>query len=146
MMPKFRAWLRDEKKMVEIEELDFEDNSRGSLYRVIYSNYSKLMSAEYPRDCILMQSTGFMDKKGREIYEGDILKTDEAGWIGMVVYDSAHQFLTDYNGGYSEFPSWANCKIIGNVYENKELVDDMKRKAEAFSKKIKEAVEDEKKD
>jgi len=70
----------------------------------------------------LIQYTGLKDKNGKEIYEGDILKTDEAGWIGYVTYGSGVFFLTDNEGGFSRMPDWEECAIIGNKFENPELL------------------------
>jgi len=67
----------------------------------------------------VMQYTGLKDKNGKEIYEVDILKptTDEGLWSDQVgklhiVKDIRHPF--------------GNChlfEIIGNIYENPELVE-----------------------
>lgn len=72
---------------------------------------------------VVQQSTGCKDIDGKEIFEGDILKTDEAGWIGVVVFGGGGFGLKDKDGGFSSFPNWGGCKIIGNVLENPELVE-----------------------
>lgn len=71
---------------------------------------------------VLQQCTGCTDKKHNFIYEGDILETDEAGWIGVVVFGDGRFSLEDSNGGFSAMPNWNGCKIIGNVYQNPELM------------------------
>ena len=62
------------------------------------------------------------DKKNEMIFEGDIVKTDEAGWAGKVVFEKDIFYISDDDGGYSYFPNWGKCKIIGNVFDNKELL------------------------
>jgi len=72
----------------------------------------------------LMQFTGLLDKKGKEIYEGDILQND---W-------NHNKFVVEWGEGeypyQSDADSTANkwnvkyggCEIIGNIYENPELI------------------------
>ena len=63
----------------------------------------------------LMQFTGLKDKNGREIYEGDVLKTDW-GYNGVVEWDLFH--FNKIQGTISE-----ECEIVGNIYENPELLE-----------------------
>jgi len=75
--------------------------------------------------CKIMQYTGLKDKNGNPIYEGDILKGIN-GVIGQVIFnDGAFLFsvdmmpLVDFTN-YSNTEKWA--EIIGNIYENPELL------------------------
>lgn len=73
-------------------------------------------------DCVFMQFTGLLDAKGKEIYEGDLLQ-DESGNIhtvddpilGDFIYINHHEM----GSGYVE-----EMKIIGNIYEQPELLHD----------------------
>ena len=78
---------------------------------------------------ILMQYTGLKDKKGKEIYEGDIInfKQGETYFWGVIVA------TVEYNdGGFYPFadrednapyPKPEECEVIGNIYENPELLE-----------------------
>ncbi len=71
--------------------------------------------------CKLMQYTGLKDKNGREIYEGDILK-DLDGNKEEVIWDEGCVFIK-HQDGTSDFISVRNYfEIIGNIYENPELL------------------------
>lgn len=77
-------------------------------------------------ECILMQYTGLKDKNGKEIYEGDICKNGD--------YESdahAYNYRIEevvYNEKEASFSGWnfnedgMTCEVIGNIYENPELL------------------------
>lgn len=81
----------------------------------------------------LMQYTGLKDKNGVEIYEGDIVKckvyaidneTFEIDDIGEVVYDDdCCAYFIQFNEGYIHLTSAWNLEVIGNIYENPELLE-----------------------
>jgi len=71
----------------------------------------------------LMQFTGLKDKNGKEIYEGDIVRTDEASWVAQVIYHRDCFMCTGLDSkGFSVVCNWENFEVIGNIYENPELV------------------------
>ena len=80
-------------------------------------------------DCTLRLFTGFIDKDGREIYEGDILTDVHRRLLQVVWRNSGFQFkaLEKTNFLYADIHQWfdgylENPEVIGNIYENPELL------------------------
>jgi uncharacterized phage protein (TIGR01671 family) len=68
------------------------------------------------------QFIGVTDKNGKNIFEGDILKTNEANWIGKVEFKHSAYIISDDKGGYSTYPDFMKCEVIGNTHDNPELL------------------------
>lgn len=128
MRPKFRAWLKQFKKMDnDIGEMHFEDGEFKYIGDDVH--YKRL-----PEDIILMQSTGLFDKNGKEIFEGDLIITNAYACIvcfGEYTYFEDEDTQTTAIGFYLSFLNvtpatyapfekcyWDNCEVIGNIHEN----------------------------
>lgn len=95
--------------------------------RIIYEDYEGFYCEEEVIPESVGQYTGLIDKKYMEIYEGDIVKV---AWhygsdIGTVKYIRSGFFVSGMKrhtsiplGGFS-----ATSEIIGNIYENPELLE-----------------------
>ncbi|MDS3874868.1 YopX family protein [Staphylococcus hominis] len=125
MIPKFRAWDKDHKYMEYTDRnliVSFGDNGNVDATDLsnIYSTCNGMQNFE------LMQSTGLKDKNGTEIYEGDIVKNIYDEIYVVKWFDAAFYLEEKYNGGfdYHELHFEDNKKVIGNIYENPELLED----------------------
>ncbi len=100
-------------------------NGKDKFIVASYDNEKDYTYLPYGREAnsILMQYTGFKSKDGVEIYEGDILKhpkaTVQIKWNEKDGCFEAPAFEGDYS---LVFGGVKNCKIIGNIYENPELL------------------------
>ena len=65
---------------------------------------------------IAMQSTGVKDKNGKEVYEGDILE-DHYGHRAEIKWDTKGAGFIGFNAF-----TIVDDRIIGNIYENPELL------------------------
>lgn len=120
---KFRAWDEKNKKMIALGHPHYHDAVGGILMYAIepmvkYDNWDK-------KSPHLMQYTGLKDKNGKEIFEGDILKTEHGATGIMTWHDVSAQFNYDCKEPMWSHPIYSmsgDNEIIGNIYENPELL------------------------
>ena len=125
---KFRVWHADYKKM-ELpkkqlsEDIDYWDGVKGSVLGIINTYLG------YSADKVFMQFTGLLDKNGKEIYEGDIVKC-EALFSSKSLKKKEHLAVVTYQLG-SFIPksigevyvlNFDNCEVIGNIWEYPQLL------------------------
>jgi len=126
---KFRVWDKEGKKLSDDFAFIFM-SWNGSLFQTISGDdggtegYEELTETTIPQRSrfVVSQFTGLLDKNGKEIYEGDIVK-DDIGGIWKVGWND--EFLSWYlwnNGGRSIDAEEDTLEIIGNIYENPELL------------------------
>ena len=135
MKPKFRVWVKIGKRMVfsdDILGIDYE-NKEIVTQQVYFENGLPDDRDIYCYDfdeIELMQSTGLKDKNGKEVFVGDIIKCTrgclhevyiEKEYGGTYFGGMPAVYLKDLGEGYA----WTEHEeIIGNIYENPELLED----------------------
>lgn len=123
MKLRFRAWLKKEQKMDNY--IDHISWLEDELY-CIGDGITYMVSAE---DLELMQSTAMVDRDGRIIFEGDIVKMSKDVYSEPTYYEVVRHYggayrLESKQHGCELWLRHTDCEIVGNVYENKELLDD----------------------
>jgi len=136
---KFRAWDKENNCMYEWDVL----SKRNNFMEALEMNKENLWE--------LMQYTGLKDRKGKKIWEGDIVRVLYSGWpskpeddkrtleeylvslssVGRVIYQ-APKFVIDFgkrkywdnNIGSFNVDPYGFIEVIGNVYSNPELLEE----------------------
>ena len=125
MIPKFRAWDKTDKKMYLVDEINFNHGE----FESIGVGITFLRGADKVE---LMQSTGLFDRNGKEVFIGDIVKCTrgcshevylEKEYGGTFIGGMPAIYLKGLLSGYA----WTGSEeIIGNIFENQELLEDGK--------------------
>lgn len=125
MIPKYRAWDKEIKIMIDISLINFKERS-------ICGEHWKFGQTESINfeEIKLMKSTGLKDKNDKEIFEKDIV--DYKGRKAIVKWHSSYacfiyEFVDELQNRTTEWQplylSYYKFEIIGNIYENPELLE-----------------------
>ena len=128
MKLKFRAWDSVKKEMFKDT---FAITESGQVVVVEQKFVTSSPDYIFVDHLVIMQSTGLKDKNGKEIFEGDVLGTKDGLLNGVVEYRSDLGMWTNSLISYNNFERLCNVagsrEIIGNIYENPELLEEKKR-------------------
>lgn len=135
MIPKFRVWDTVKKAMSEVQAIVYTEEN-------VYPIYFKKIRRYIPfSEAILMQSTGLLDKNGKEIFESDIVKTtiffgraDESGGfyeyekelIGIVKQLEGAWVIDTEKGAVYLWSDINENEVLGNIWENPKLLEEIK--------------------
>ncbi|MCV3173462.1 YopX family protein [Enterococcus faecium] len=140
MIPRFRAWDKKTETIQEIESISFKEKKL-----VIDQKSVTWFNSDYIRnsdEVELMQSTGLKDKNGVEIFEGDVVSVsvrngfdyldnkvcivknsiDYSGLVCSTVDEDL-----EYQIFNTELFEEYTYEVIGNIWENSELLEEEMR-------------------
>lgn len=129
MIPKFRVWMKSLKWMCDVTNISLDSKFVDICQQGDTERYTE-MSVEFD-EITLMQSTGLFDRNGKEIFDGDIL--DYKGRKALVRWHGSYasfiyRFVDELQNRNTEWKplylAYMKCEIIGNIYENRELLED----------------------
>jgi len=111
---KFRAWIKN-------------DTTEGVGILMPWDSLQERDGFWTEEGLYLMQFTGLLDKQGKDIYEGDIIK----GTVNSIRKKGSYlipvkpmEVTWDYDLlAFIKNSIWYELEVIGNIYENPELLD-----------------------
>ena len=129
MILKFRAWDKARNEMnykVMVGNCDLSDVN-WTCPIIWIEERKNWLHFDDDYECI-MQSTGLKDKNDKEIFEGDVVKMakdvySEPTYYEVVRHRGGAYRLKSKQHGCELWLRHTDCEVVGNVYENKELLD-----------------------
>ena len=135
---KFRAWDKTTKRMMDLSEFIYDAESEA-VY-MFFTDLENRIKRSYDHDgedasdrFVLMQSTGLKDKNGVEMYFEDIAKAtfccavcfdnEPHELIGHIDQLDSGEWVLDYGHGSISLDALEDIEVIGNIYENPELME-----------------------
>ena len=144
MVPKFRAWDKEENLWIKVASLVFDEEGEMWYLGPVMDDFNPVYyENELGKTWEIMQSTGLKDKNGVEIFEGDLVKkfsninkfTDDFAedieptyGTTSIVRDGAC-FKTTFKGepslvlNQNSISLVEHMEVVGNIYENPELLE-----------------------
>ena len=136
---KFRAYVKDKKKVLPVYSLDFSwiESEPVTIASCGDLNCGMCLDGYENENVEIMQYTGLRDINGKEIYEGDILECHHKTKGNVFFHDSSFRLSSDQCElniedihSYDDLNQYLiednDLVVLGNIYENPELMEDSK--------------------
>ncbi|MFZ8765507.1 YopX family protein [Enterococcus diestrammenae] len=132
MIPKFRAWDKEENLWIKIASLGFDEEGEMWYLSPVMDDFNPVYyENELGKTWEIMQSTGLQDKNGVDIFEGDIVL---ANGVQVTVSFGEQKYEENYGDetyyiGFNVFTKMGygmlipvKYEVLGNIHENPELL------------------------
>lgn len=122
---KFRIWVKDRKEIFEVVLINYVSKKVTYILEKI-GHLLSIRDAKF-NDIEFMQYSGLKDKNNKEIYEGDVLSNGNDEKPYKVIFENG-SFRAEFEGDFEEYSFYLidivaqHCEIVGNIYENPELL------------------------
>lgn len=127
MIPKYRAWLKNDKKMVDVDVINFDNGQLD----FIGDGITFMRKAD---EIELMQSTGLFDEIDEELFEGDVIlwtywdEFEDEGRAEIVFENGMFKLLDTRSRKEvwdNLFDCIENCNVylVGDIYQNPGLLE-----------------------
>jgi uncharacterized phage protein (TIGR01671 family) len=114
---KFRAWDKEKKKMwTPIRAWNFAHGD------IELHKLAEPHSDKFEDEVEIMQFTGLHDKNGKEIWEGDIVRNSNLGGKIIEIKWDTHFWSAGGTGLVLSSSEKFGVEVLGNIYENPELL------------------------
>lgn len=128
MILKFRAWHKTWEEMGRITFIRYKKSGEIAHLSFRGNTYSGLVKLD---EIELMQSTDMVDRNGKIIFGGDIVRMakdvySEPTYYEVVRHRGGAYRLESKQHGCELWLRHTDCEVAGNVYENPELLEDKK--------------------
>ena len=119
----FKAYIKDLKKIVEVREIDFANK-----YITFRLNDCAKDEKRTFDQIELMQYIGLVDKNNVKIFDGFILNKEYDDYNETIIVEygiwncGCCYNVYGYDIDFDHNKNQVDCEVIGNVYENQELL------------------------
>ena len=152
-----RMWYGTEEELKEWSEWFEVKTNPCNLLNSLLSGYYNIDFGDKDNKYVWMQYTGLRDMNGKEIYEGDVVAIEVENWevdypektkaIGVVSWDDDcsgfyiqwfYSADNDDTKNYIDLCPWVReqLEVIGNVFENTDLIEGCVEKEWRVEQKI----------
>lgn len=125
---KYKAYIKDYKQIADVEILELLPNGEVQSVVIRDNELNEEVYRVTQGQFALMEFIEHWDIEGNEVYTGHIVSFLASGrnYIGVVEWDNSSASYTlktkdHYNEYFNEVD---NLKVLGNIYENKELLNE----------------------